>query len=235
MSVADQIAPVMGREEKIHAVSLLGRVRGVAFDAVVVAGLTFVLGGVTTAMLEEPVNTYLIPAALQLVGKELRLNLYKQEADGKVKLDACFQLLVPPWSGSGRLIEIKDPTVCSAASTSKEEAKQLRTVGYQGGGILSFSFTHFDDEFGGGSFHGDSITTPGVYTGILTAQAHEDGTKCALTQYWGVAGKAKFVKDFQTDLENRIAHPDGSGVSILANRTADAGTDCKYKKASISN
>src|SRR5277367_4936860 len=155
----------------------LSKLRDAMYETVSFTAITLVAGGALGAVLKEPVNTRVIPTVLELFGKGLQVNLYNQSADGALHLDQCYKLLVPPWSSDGTMVEIIDKSICPAAEPF-EEPVQFKTKGSQMGGVMSFSFRHFNNAYGGGAFSGDSLKTPGMYVGTLAGQAHDEGATC---------------------------------------------------------
>ena len=209
-------------------------------DGVVVTALTFGLGAVTSAVLEDPINTYVIPPVLEAVGHYQQINLYKQTADGELTLDACYKLLVPPWSYemSGRMREMVDPKECPAPSDGPALAPdklpkplQYKTSGAWNGGVMSGAFRHLNRaEFGGGSFSADDMRGTGIYVGAMTAQAHEPGEKCILTHYWVAVGEPDRANSFKDEVEKAIRGTDGK-LALLPKTTSTSGGVCKLAQA----
>jgi len=209
-------------------------------DGVAVTALTFALGAVTSAVLEEPVNTYVIPKVLETIGHYQQLNLYKQTADGKLSLDACYKLLVPPWSFelSGRMVEIVSPKACptptDAATPAPDQLPiplQFKTTGAWNGGVMSSAFHHLNRaEFGGGAFSADNVRGSGTYVGSMSAQAHDPGEKCVLTHYWIAIGEPDRANSFEGEIEKAIRGTDGK-LAMLPQTTSTSGGVCKLAQA----
>jgi len=205
-------------------------------DGVVIAALTFVLGAITTTLLEDWVETSVIPYFLQHRGIHQRMELYKKTADGKVTLEACYNLYVNPWSTklSGRMKEIVDPKDCAAAPTNEPnlEPLEFKTSGSWNGGIMSGAFRHLEDsEFGGGSFSVVNMKGTSIYVGSMGAQGHDPGKGCVLMHYLVAVGKPKHQGAFQSSIENLLSET-GSNVAMLPNLTTSGA--CKVAENAAS-
>jgi hypothetical protein len=193
-------------------------VKHAILKTVALSSITFALGGITTALLEEPLNIHAVPWALEQLGHHQQLDLFRTNAEGNLKLEGCYKLLIAPWSTtlSGRMVEITDPAVCSAVPTGDIEDTtpvQFKTAGTRNGAMMNFFFTHLTNDPGGGAFSGDSSRNPGVFIGQLAAMAHDPGKDCKLTQFWAVIGKPSREKQFEEMLRDVISNPGVQAVS----------------------
>jgi len=232
-TIEDPSAPVTERAER-GWIPAWSRFTEILRDGVVIAALTFVLGAITTTLLEDWVETRVIPYFLQKGGIHQRMELYKKTADGKVMLDACYNLYVNPWSTklAGRMIEIVDPKECAAAPTNEPnlEPLEFKTSGSWAGGIMSGAFRHLEDsDFGGGSFSVVNTKGTGIYVGSMGAQGHDPGKGCVLMHYLVAIGKPKHQGAFQNSIENMISET-GSNVAMLPNLTTNGS--CKVAENS---
>ncbi|WP_439366193.1 hypothetical protein ACNJYD_10045 [Bradyrhizobium sp. DASA03005] len=204
------------------------KLRSALYETIAVGSVTLVAGAVLSAVLEEPVKTRLIPLILEHTSQYERVEIYKQAADGKPVVASCYKLLVAPWSNSvlGRMVEITDPKLCASVPDPEDDPApvQFRTDGAWNGNVMSVAFSHFNGEFGGGSFSADAMNTPGTYIGAMQAQAHDGSQRCVLTHFWVVVGKPERQSSFQKMLEERIKDPDGQIASLAKPLT---GGQCK--------
>ncbi len=214
-------------------------VKQAILKTVALSSITFALGGITTALLEEPINIYAVPWVLEHLGHYQRVDIFRTTAEGNVRLDGCYKLLTAPWSStpSGRMVEIIDPAVCSAVPTGPGEELtpvQFKTAGTRNGAMMNFFFTHLTDEPGGGAFSGDSSRNPGVFIGQMAAMAHDPGKDCKLTRFWAVIGKPTREKQFEPMLRDVLATPAAQVVSV-APVVPDAGCNKPKDTANASN